>query len=39
MTINHESVIKFWIETYGKKQEAWDFTGRRIVKAAYNDRN
>ncbi|ATO30740.1 hypothetical protein CO229_01220 [Mycoplasmopsis bovirhinis] len=39
MTINHESAIKFWIETYGKKTRILRFYRRRIVKAAYNDRN
>ncbi len=30
---------RLWVQQFGKKQKAIDYSGREIMKAAYNDRN
>lgn len=39
MNLNKETAKHLWIRQFGNKQRAFDFAGREIVKAAYNDRN
>ncbi|MCM1468720.1 MAG: HNH endonuclease [Alistipes sp.] len=39
MNLNKETAIRLWVQQFGKKQKAIDFSGREIAKAAYNDRN
>lgn len=39
MVLNKETAIRLWVQQFGKKQKAIDFSGREIAKAAYNDRN
>ena len=39
MEINRETALRLWKACFGNKQKAYDFTGRIIAKAAYNDRN
>lgn len=39
MEINRETALRLWKVWFGNKQKAYDFTGRIIAKAAYNDRN
>ena len=39
MDLNKETAKRLWIQQFGNKQRAVDFTGREIMKAAYNDRN
>lgn len=39
MDLNKETAIRLWVQQFGKKQKAIDFSGREIAKAAYNDRN
>lgn len=39
MEINKETARRLWVQQFGKKQKAIDFSGREIAKAAYNDRN
>lgn len=39
MNLNKETAIRLWIQQFGKRQKAIDFSGREIAKAAYNDRN
>lgn len=39
MDLNKETAIRLWIQQFGKRQKAIDFSGREIAKAAYNDRN
>ena len=39
MDLNKETAIRLWVQQFGKKQKAVDFSGREIAKAAYNDRN
>lgn len=39
MDLNKETAIRLWVQQFGKKQKAMDFSGREIAKAAYNDRN
>ncbi|MBD5550166.1 MAG: HNH endonuclease [Lachnospiraceae bacterium] len=39
MDLNKETANRLWVQQFGKKQKAMDFSGREIAKAAYNDRN
>lgn len=39
MEINKETASRLWVQQFGKRQKALDFSGREIAKAAYNDRN
>ncbi len=39
MNLNKETAIRLWAQQFGKRQKAYDFAGREIAKAAYNDRN
>lgn len=39
MELNKETANRLWVQQYGKRQKAIDFSGREIAKAAYNDRN
>lgn len=39
MELNRETAMRLWNKTFGKETSAHDFTGRKIVKGAYNDRN
>ncbi len=38
MKIDKEEANRLWEIQFGKKQQAFDFSGRKIIKAAYNDR-
>ena len=39
MELNRETAMRLWNKTFGKETSVHDFTGRKIVKGAYNDRN
>lgn len=39
MELNRETAVRLWSKTFGKETSVFDFSGRRIVKGAYNDRN
>ncbi len=39
MDLNKETAMRLWNKTFGKELTVKDFTGRKIVKGAYNDRN
>lgn len=39
MNLNKETALRLWVQQFGKRQKAIDFSGREIAKAAYNDRN
>lgn len=39
MELNKETANRLWVKQFGKKQKAFDFAGREIAKASYNDRN
>lgn len=39
MELNRETAMRLWNKTFGKETSTHDFTGRKIVKGAYNDRN
>ena len=39
MELNKETASRLWVQQFGKRQKAVDFSGREIAKAAYNDRN
>lgn len=39
MELNKETASRLWVQQFGKRQKAIDFSGREIAKAAYNDRN
>ena len=39
MELNKETALRLWTEQFGSKQKAFDFSGREIAKAAYNNRN
>ncbi len=39
MNLNKETASRLWVQQFGKKQKATDFSGRTIARAAYNDRN
>ena len=38
MDLNRETAMRLWNKTFGKETIVYDFTGRKIVKGAYNDR-
>ena len=38
MELNKETALRLWTQQFGSKQKAFDFSGREIAKAAYNDR-
>lgn len=38
MKIDKETALRLWNQEFGRKQKAFDFAGRQIAKAAYNDR-
>ena len=38
MDLNRETAMRLWNKTFGKETKVKDFTGRQIVKGAYNDR-
>ena len=39
MDLNKETAMRLWSKFYGKETKVRDFTGREIVKGAYNNRN
>jgi len=39
MDLNRETAMRLWNKSFGKDTKVKDFTGRTIVKGAYNDRN
>ena len=39
MELNKETAMRLWNEQFGSQQKAFDFAGREIAKAAYNNRN
>jgi hypothetical protein len=39
MELNKETALRLWNEQFGSQQKAFDFAGREIAKAAYNNRN
>ncbi len=39
MDLNHETAMRLWNKTFGKETKVRDYTGREIVKGAYNNRN
>lgn len=39
MELNKETALRLWKAQFGKESKAYDFAGRQIAKAAYNDRN
>lgn len=39
MDLNKETAMRLWNKTFGKELTVKDYTGRKIVKGAYNDRN
>ena len=39
MELNRETAMRLWNKTFGKETSVFDFSGRNIVKGAYNDRN
>lgn len=39
MDLNKETALRLWNKFYGKETKVKDFTGRQIVKGAYNNRN
>ncbi len=39
MELNKETANRLWVKQFGKRQKAFDFAGREIAKASYNDRN
>lgn len=39
MELNRETAMRLWSKTFGKETSVYDFSGRKIVKGAYNDRN
>lgn len=39
MDLNKETAMRLWNKSFGKATKVKDFTGRVIVKGAYNDRN
>ena len=38
MELNRETAMRLWNKTFGKETKVHDFTGRVMVKGAYNDR-
>ena len=39
MELNRETAMRLWSKNFGKETSVFDFSGRKIVKGAYNDRN
>lgn len=39
MDLNRETAMRLWNKSFGKETKVTDFSGRKIVKGAYNDRN
>lgn len=39
MELNRETAMRLWNKSFGKSISAHDYSGRKIVKSAYNDRN
>lgn len=39
MELNRETAMRLWSKTFGKETSVFDFSGRKIIKGAYNDRN
>lgn len=39
MELNKETALRLWSQQFGSKQKAYDFSGREIARAAYNNRN
>lgn len=39
MELNKETANRLWVKQFGKRQKAFDFAGREIAKASYNNRN
>ncbi len=39
MDLNRETAMRLWNKQFGKSTRVKDFTGREMVKGAYNDRN
>lgn len=39
MELNRETAMRLWSKAFGKSATVYDYTGRKIVKGAYNDRN
>lgn len=39
MELNKETANRLWVKQFGKRQKAFDFAGREIAKASYNDRS
>ncbi len=39
MDLNRETAIRLWNKSFGKKTRVIDYSGREIVKGAYNDRS
>ena len=39
MEINKETAMRLWTKNFGKDLKAFDFAGREMIKAAYDDRN
>lgn len=38
MELNKETALRLWTQQFGSKQKAFDFSGREIARAAYNNR-
>ena len=38
MDLNRETAMRLWNKSFGKATKVYDFTGRQMVKGAYNDR-
>ena len=38
MELNKETALRLWTQHFGSKQKAFDFSGREIARAAYNNR-
>ena len=39
MELNKETAMRLWVQQFGSKQKAVDFSGREIARAAYNNRD
>jgi hypothetical protein len=39
MELNKETALRLWTQQFGSKQKAFDFSGREIARAAYNNRD
>ena len=39
MDLNKETALRLWTQQFGSKQKAFDFSGREIARAAYNNRD